>query len=386
VVGAGICGLTAALVLARLGHRITLVERRTGFSEVGAGLQLSPNASRILLGLGLGSALGRVASEPDRVIVRSLTSGATVGEIALGGFMRDRFEAPYWVVHRADLQQILLDAVRSETRVRLLIGRTAESLSETAASAALSVASDSGNREVLEADGVIGADGVWSTLRRHCGAAPAAYRGYVAWRATLDRARAPAELARNETGLWLGRSGHVVHYPIQAGRLINVVAIERRSDPVEGWSASGRKISLLRRFNGAAPDLRELLAVPEEWQLWSLFDAPVGRLAKGRLALLGDAAHPVLPFLAQGAALAIEDAAMLGSLIRDGSDLEGAFRRYETERRDRAIRVQREARRNGRLYHLPGPFALARNMVMARLGPEGMADRYAWLYGHRGTL
>ena len=385
VVGAGIGGLTAALALARKGHAVTLVERRPGFSEVGAGLQLSPNASRILIGLGLGPALRRVVTEPRRVVVRDIAAGREIGQIALGPFMREHFGAPYWVVHRADLQTILLDAVRSMPRIRLVTGRLAELAGEDPGHAALALATARGARETAAFDAVIGADGVWSKVRRGLGDdTPPAFRGYVAWRATLDRTQAPDSLAGDETGLWLGRRGHVVHYPIAGGRLINVVAIERSADPVEGWADPGDGKDLLAAYASAAPALRRLLAGPARWLRWSLFDHPARRLAKGRVALLGDAAHPVLPFLAQGAALAIEDAAVLAALL--GQDPQGvpqALSCYEAERLSRVRKVQGAARQNGRIYHAGGLFAFGRDQVMRRLGPEVMTRRYAWLYGYR---
>lgn len=385
VVGAGIGGLTAALALARQGHAVSLVERRTGFSEVGAGLQLSPNASRILIKLGLGPALRRVATEPERVVVRAIRSGKRIGEVALGAYMRERFAAPYWVVHRADLQTILLDAARSEPLIRLVMGRTVESVETSPAQASLTWISAGGAQETITADLIVGADGIWSKVRQQLGDRTLpTYRGYIAWRATFDRSAAPAEIAGDETGLWLGSQGHVVHYPIADGRLINVVAIERNPAPVEGWAAPGRREDLLARYATAAPALRNLLAQPQEWLRWSLFDHPAERLAKGRIALLGDAAHPVLPFLAQGAAMAIEEAATLASLLRNPqTDIPQLLSAYENQRLGRATRVQNEARTNGRIYHAGTLIAFGRNRVMRHLGPDGMTKRYDWLYGFR---
>jgi len=316
VVCAGIGGLTAALALARRGHAITLIERRSGFSEIGAGIQLSPNASRVLLELGLGAALRRVATEPARVVVRSVATGRTIGEVAMGRFMRERFGAPSWVVHRADLQTILLDAVRSTSAIRLAMGRTAEQVSSREGSAMLTVRRGNGQTETASFDAVIGADGLWSKVRGAIGAkTDPTYRGYVAWRATVAREQVPPEIAGNETGLWLGSAGHVVHYPVAAGRQINIVAIDRRAQPVEGWAVQGYPEEIQARFADACPLLKGVLRAPHDWQLWSLFDLPARKLAHERIALLGDAGHPVLPFLAQGAALAIEDAAALATVM-----------------------------------------------------------------------
>ena len=385
VVGAGIGGLTAALALARRGHRVTLIERRTGFTEVGAGLQLSPNASRILLDLNLGNALKRVVSEPDGVTIRAIGSGRELGGVALGAFMRRRYGAPYWVAHRADLQRILLDAVRSQPAIRLVMGRSVEEVADGPDGASLTFSTATGARDTLAIDAIIGADGLWSTMRASLGdTAPPTYRGSIAWRAVIESGKAPGELAGNRTGLWLGPRGHVVHYPIAGGTLINIVAIEQNPEPVEGWAAPGNRETLLAQYSAAAPALRALLAAPDEWLRWSLFDQPVGRIAGGRLGLLGDAAHPVLPFLAQGAALAIEDAATLAALLPgDPREVPDAFAAYALARRDRARRVQDEARRNGRIYHASPLVAFGRNMVMRRLGAERMTARYDWLYGFK---
>jgi salicylate hydroxylase len=383
IVGAGIGGLTAALALSARGHEVALIERRTGFSEVGAGIQLSPNASRVLIDLGLGLALQRAASEPDGVVVRSLGTGRVIGEVALGAFMRRRFGAPYLVIHRADLQTILLDAARARAGIRLLVGRKAVAVDDLKAHTTVTAESAGGAVEALTADIVVGADGLWSAVRAAAGdTRRPLHRRVVAWRATIDRAAAPRGLDAGRTGLWLGAAGHVVHYPIDGGRRLNVVALQRRTAPVEGWSARGERAELARAFAGADPLLLELLEAPDEWLLWSLFDLPVRAMAKGRVALLGDAAHPVLPFVAQGGALAIEDAAVLAAaLAHHAGDVRGALRAYAAARLPRVRKVQDEARRNGAIYHASGLLAFGRDLVMRRLGPEGMAERYAWIYG-----
>lgn len=385
IVGAGVAGLVAALALSQTGRLVTLVERRTGFSEVGAGVQLSPNATRVLAELGLGPALARQACEPPSVVVRALRSGRVVGGVALGTYMRERFGAPYYVVHRADLQTILLDAVRARPGVKLLMGRTLSDLRQNPDGVELVFERAGATEERREASVVVGADGVWSKTRPLLGdARTPSHQGYVAWRATLARAEAPAELAGEETGLWLGPDAHVVHYPVSGGRRINVVAVVRRRAPVAGWAEPGRLDDLLATLGGCAPALRDLLSAPAEWTLWSLRDLPVGALARGRVALIGDAAHPVLPFMAQGAGMAIEDATILTrALAEGGEDVPSALRRYAGERAGRAAQVQRTARANVRAYHAGPLLGMARDLVMRRLGPVGMTERYAWIYGWR---
>ena len=380
IVGAGIGGLTAALALSARGCEVTLIERRTGFSEAGAGIQLSPNASRVLIDLGLGPALRRAASEPERVVIRELATERVIGGMALGGFMQRRFGAAYYVIHRAALQTILLDAVRGRPGVRLLVGRTVTALASEGARATVAMEAANGAVETLAADLVVGADGLWSTARAALGdKRQPVHRRVAAWRATVPREAAPPDLQGGDTGLWLGRAGHVVHYPVNGGRLLNIVALEHRAASVEGWSAPGDRAEIRRSFATAAPLLSALLEVPDTWQVWSLFDLPATTMAQGRIALLGDAAHPVLPFLAQGGALAIEDAAALAALLTE--DVPAGLRAYAQNRLRRVRRVQQAARRNGSVYHAAGPMAFARNLVMRRLGPEGMAERYAWLYG-----
>ena len=380
VAGAGIGALTFALAASRLGIRTTLIERRTKVEEVGAGIQLSPNASRILIDLGLGPAVTRLSAEPERLHVRDGRTGTTLSSMKLGSAMRDAYGAPYLTLHRADLQTILLDAVRGDANARLVFGRKVTRIESTPSNVTVATESASGG-ETFRGRALIGADGLWSTVAHLIGdRTKPVFSKNTAWRGTIPRAAWPTTLPATETGLWLGPDAHIVHYPIRGGALMNIVAITADKTGEEGWNRPGDLALLQARFKNWSAPLRAALAAVPEWQIWSLYDAPPRPVwSTGNVTLFGDAAHPVLPFLAQGAALAIEDSAVLvREISRSPHDLARAFAAYETARKPRTARVQAAARQNASTFHAAWPISAARNFVMRR---TDLAKRYAWLYG-----
>ena len=386
VAGAGIGGLTTALMLARSGFRVTLLEQAARLSETGAGIQLSPNVTRILIGLGLGERLRAAASVPEAVTVKTATGGK-LARIPLGGEAERRYGAPYWAIHRADLQEALLDAVHACPDIAMRLGTRVEDF--VLHTKGLSVACRYGTASADEHGiALIGADGLWSALRPRLGHPDPEFRQRTAWRTLVPAEAVEEEFRTPDVQLWLGQNAHVVHYPVRGGSLINVVAIVNDTWAEPGWSAEGRREELLAHFSPWkwAEPVRELLISPERWLKWALYDLPPLRpWSDGPVTLLGDAAHPMLPFLAQGAAMAIEDASILvDNMARQPDDPASAMRRYERARRRRTARVQRAARRNGRIYHLAWGEAWARNLFLRVTNGKMLLSRYNWLYDWRG--
>jgi salicylate hydroxylase len=382
IAGAGIGGLCTAICLARRGWRINLYEKAKFLEEVGAGLQLSPNASAILRELGLIDHLARFALYPKAITVRRARDGATLARMPLED-AEQRWSAPYLVVHRADLQRVLLDAAAGASGISLVTDAAVNGIEPGENSVSVVIRRGAISLKV-GGDCLIGADGVRSFVRQSLGLPSARFSRKTAWRALVEAVCVPAAMRRLETTLWVGRGAHLVHYPLRSGAVINVVAIvdENFASGEESfWSSLGDPRFLEGRFEGWDGTARELLRAAPGWRKWPLFDCrPTANWVSGRVALMGDAAHAMLPFLAQGAAQTIEDAAALSAALDQGEDIESGLRSYQAARHARATRVQRESRRHAAIYHLGGPAAFLRDATFRALSGAKILARYDWLY------
>ncbi len=384
IAGAGMGGLAAAIASGRAGWQPRVFEQAAAFTEAGAGIQLGPNATRVLEAWGLGLALARVAAFPQRLVVRSAGNGDLLAQLPLGAAALERYGAAYATVHRADLHRVLLEGAAS-AGVELLVEARIGRVRETADAVLVSL----GGASEIEGDALVGADGLWSRVREQVWAdgAPVA-TGHIAYRTLIAQHELPPALRSDEVTVWLGPRLHVVTYPVRAGEWLNVVAIVQGTVAAhpEGWDQFAVGADLRQALGITCAALQELVQAAPDWLLWVLHErAPLKgaqSMAHGRVALLGDAAHPMRPYLAQGAGMAIEDAQELGrclSMARDhGPDTATALRRYALHRWERCARVQRQAERNGRIFHATGPVQWGRDLSLRLLG-ERLLDQ-PWLY------
>jgi salicylate hydroxylase len=380
VAGAGIGGLASALALARRGIPSHVCERRDAFAEEGAGIQLGPNGTRILELLGVAGALGPMTAAPEALQVMDGVTGGKLARLPLGAWIRSRHGAPYWTAHRADLHAALLQRVRAEPLIRLSLGAGIAAVDEVEGGIEARLASGA----TVRGAALVAADGIRSTLRGPAFTPDSpGFSGKSAARAVIPGTMLPAGLARDRVHIWLRPNAHVVHYPVRGGAEVAIIVVLEDMKPSEDWGAPVLPGWLHQFTSEYPPLLAELMIKPEWWRKWALPALPpVPRWVSGRVALLGDAAHPTFPFLAQGAVLALEDSMVLARcLATQGSDIRQALLRYETERRPRARAVVAEAERNGRIYHLDGLMARARNAVLATVPSDMLMKRYDWVYG-----
>lgn len=353
-----------------------MAERADAFREIGAGIQLTPNALRVLAELGLEQKLTDLASQPKSIEIRSWR-GTRIVSLPLGKRFRRRHGHPYLTLHRADLQDVLANAARAQAKVSLMPAHEVAEFALHPKGITVMLSTPDGHTEI-PADVLIGADGVNSFVRSTMpDRAERRPTGRSAWRAMLAASDLPKGIRTDRVGLWLGKTGHVVHYPVRDGAEFNIVAVTDGSTTGEAQ----RPVGPAPAFRGWARPVRDLLEAADHWREWPIATVkPSGAWASGPVALLGDAAHAMAPYLAQGAAMAIEDAATLATELAASEDLTAALARYEAVRRRRVKRVWRAANGAADLYHMGALTGSVRNVVMSLLGGTGLALRYDWIY------
>ncbi|WP_294540727.1 FAD-dependent monooxygenase [uncultured Rhodoblastus sp.] len=388
IAGGGVGGLSAALALAQIDRACLVLERAPAFREVGAGLQLAPNACRILRDWGVLELLDGAAVAPQMVRIRRGTDGADLARLSLEN-SEQRWGAPYLNVHRADLLSALLQQAQKSPLIEIRTDATLTGFIEDERGVAVTYRDNDDFRRAA-GEALIGADGLRSVVRSRLlgdeNDRPV-YTGHTAWRTLLPADGLPEAMRRPASNLWLGDRAHLVHYPLRGGQVVNVVALVEdswRGDGEAGdfWNNQGDRKFLLNRFRNWTREALDLIGAGDNWLRWPLFDRPpIDPWARGRTAVLGDAAHPMLPYLAQGAAQAIEDArALAGAVKARPKDAAGALAEYSSARKARAGRIQQASRDQGEIYHLSGFKAFARDLVMRASGPDRLLRRQNWIY------
>lgn len=383
IAGAGICGLTTALALLRRGYPVQLYEQAAELREVGAGLQLAANGTRLLIALGLQHAMQEIVCEPAGKEIRLGSTGQTWKLYDLGPESVTLYGAPYWMVHRGDFHRVLLSAVQEMAPGCIHAGTACTGFSQTERSVVLHLA----NGEQIEGDVLIGADGVHSAVRRQMfGEGTAKFMGLMAWRGLVPMQQLPPHLRRFVGTNWIGHRGHVVTYPLRRGEILNFVGVVERDDwRVESWTIAGTREECARDLGAWHADVQAIIVSIETPFKWALLGRePLPRFADGRVCLTGDAAHPTLPFLAQGANMALEDAVILTRCLDAGGTMPAALRRFEAARLDRTAAIVRGSAENTKRFHNPrlaDPDGAA-EYVNREFEPEKVRLRYEWLFAY----
>jgi salicylate hydroxylase len=382
IVGAGIGGLTAALALLRDGHDVEVYEQAPQLAELGAGVQISANGARVLFALGLERALREVWCEPAGKEIRLWNTGETWKLFDLGAESVARYGAPYFMMHRADLHGVLIDAVRSAKPDAIRLDSRVTGFDDDGADVTLHLAD--GAR--VSGDALIGADGVHSRIRKILtGDDKPVFTGCMAWRGLLPVEKLPAHMRRNVGVNWVGPGGHVINYFLKGGALFNFVGIVERDWRVESWTERGSTQECAADFPGWNEDIHAVIRNIETPYKWALLSRePLARLAFGRVALLGDAAHPTLPMLGQGANMAIEDGMVLARCFASYDNVETALARYDAARVDRTAKLVRGANAAAKRFHNPAlaDAAGARAYVSAEWSEARTKERYDWIFSY----
>jgi len=379
IAGGGIGGLAAALALARQGFQVKVLEQAPVIGEIGAGVQLGPNAFHAFDALGVGEKMRRRAVYTDYMVMHDAIDEYQIGKIPTGEAFRQRFGNPYAVIHRADVHNALLEGAQDTGKVEILTSTRVQHIEQ-----------DTGHVTVVDQHGqahsgqaLIGADGVKSVVRELFVNDPARVTGHVVYRAVVDKKEFPQELQWNAASIWVAPNCHLVHYPLRGGEQYNVVVTFHSRETEEWGVRDGSKEEVQSYFEGVCPKARQLIDLPKTWRRWATADRePIGQWSFGRTTLLGDAAHPTTQYMAQGACMAIEDAVTLGEALRvHNNDFVQAFDLYQRARVSRTARIVLSGREMGRIYHAKGVERLVRNDLWRGRSPERFYDAVEWLYG-----
>src|SRR5262245_1467936 len=384
IVGGGICGLGAALALARRGIASHVIEQAPEFKEIGAGIQLGPNVFRMFEVLGITDAMNKLAVFPQGLEFRDSMTGNTFVSLPIDHRFYQRYHAPHAVSHRSDMLDASHQACKTSDLTKLTTSQKVVGIEQTADS--VTARTESGQSYTGAA--LIGCDGLWSTVRSIVvGDGKPVVSGHIAYRAVLPTPEWPKEYRINRMILWGGEKTHLVHYPLRRGELFNLVVVFHSDRYEEGWDTYGDPEELHQRFKEKCEPVRTLLKKVESWRMWVLCDRPpIKEWSKGRITLLGDAAHPMLQYLAQGANMALEDAVCLADqIVAHGGDYAAAFKTYQDLRYLRTARVQLMARVFGEIYHASGVNRELRNQILSEWTAQGSLDM-SWLYGHQAHL
>jgi 3-hydroxybenzoate 6-monooxygenase len=381
VAGGGIGGIAAALALVRRGFAVKVLEQAPELGEIGAGIQLGPNAFAAFDALGIGEIARGRAVYTDEMVMHDALDETLVGRIPTGAAFRERFGNPYAVIHRADVHGSLLEGAQASDRIEIATSTQVQRIEQDDGGVTVFDAQDNQHRGIA----LIGADGVKSAVRRQYVGDEARVSGHVVYRAVVDRKDFPQDLQWNAASIWVGPNCHLVHYPLRGGEQYNVVVTFHSRDR-EDWSVrEGSREEVQSYFDGICPRARQLIDLPKSWKRWATADRePIGQWRFGLATLLGDAAHPTLQYLAQGACMALEDAVTLGEALRvHDNDFVTAFDLYQRSRIARTARIVLSAREMGRIFHAKGVERLVRNDLWKGRTPERFYDAMEWLYGWR---
>lgn len=386
IAGAGIGGLSAALCLEKCGFRVLVFEKAKSFDTVGAGIQLSPNAIRALDEMGVGKQIRSSSFAPNGIDIHSASSGKVINTVPLGTDVLRRYDLPYLTIHRSDLHSVLLSACNNATDIHIKTNCAVDEISTHLRGASV-IINDGTNIETVSAKAVVIADGVKSKLRETIlSDAPVEHCGYEAWRAMLPRELVPDYIDTDFCHLSLGSNKHIVFYPVNTGRYVNMVFVTKSKLALN--DADRNKVRknadpklLLKDLSRTSIEIKALIELPIDWSVYPLLKAPVlKKWSKGNVIAIGDAAHGMVPFAAQGAAMAIEDAIVLADQLKTNKNAKSAIKAYEKIRRPRIKKITKLSNTNGELYHMGFPFNIVRDLIISNTKPEKLLSRQHWIY------